>query len=210
MKKVVISLFVLFIGLMANAALRPDKVSDIPQGMIGVYQLNNDIEVYSKPDKKSDMIFQKKWNYSTVSSQDWTDNFFAIMNEKKECSYLYARDLDEDFVEVLYNKQKGLYGWVYKSDSFQFLPWITFYNLYGRKYGLKFLKEAPQSVYVLYSRPNKDSQLLARLNRPIEIRLTNIQGNWALVTVLDIESVKTGYVQWRGEKGELYLFPLGL
>ena len=111
-------------------------------------------------------------------------------------------------MQVIYNKQTKESGWVYKEDNFQFLPWITFYNMYGRKYGLKVLKEAPDSVMELHTKSDKNSQSISKLNRPREIRLTAIQGNWALVTALDIEGVaKTGYIQWRGENGELYLFP---
>ena len=80
--------------------------------------------------------------------------------------------------------------------------------MYGRKYGLKILKDAPDFVYDVHSRSDKESQLLGKLNRPKEIRLTAIQGNWALVTALDLGGkVNTGFIRWRGDNGELYLFP---
>ena len=123
-------------------------------------------------------------------------------------AFIYATDLDEDFVQIMYDKKKQNTGWAYKEDNFQFLPWITFYNMYGRKYGLKLLKGVPESVLELYSASSEDAQVLGKLNRPREIRLTAIQGNWALITALDIEGVaKTGYIRWRGNSGELYLFP---
>lgn len=209
MKKFLISLFfICLIVLPAAADIMPYKVSDVPEGTIGVYQTTNSLKVYDKPDKKSSVLFQKNWSYVSVSGSDFAEQLFAVLKEKKELSFVYATDMDEDFVQVLFNKSKNTSGWAYKEDNFQFLPWITFYNMYGRKYGLKMLKGAPPSVLNVHSKSDKESQIIAKLNRPKEIRLTAIQGNWALVTSLDIEgAAKTGYIQWRGENGELYLFP---
>lgn len=208
MKKLFIALM-LFFSLVstAYADLIPARVSDIPLGTLGVYQPSNSLKLYSKPDTKSNTLFNKAWNYMSVEASDYADTLFAVLIPKKELSFIYATDIDEDFVQVMFNKQKKLTGWAYKEDNFQFMPWITFYNMYGRKYGLKLLKGAPDSVLELHSNSSKESQAIAKLNRPKEIRFTAIQGNWALVTVLDIETAKTGYIQWRGENGELYLFP---
>lgn len=208
MKKLFIALM-LFFSLVsrAYADLIPAMVSDIPLGTLGVYQPANSLKLYSKPDIKSNTLFNKTWNYISVENLDYADTLFAVLIPKKGLSFIYATDIDEDFVQVLFNKQKKLTGWAYKEDNFQFMPWITFYNMYGRKYGLKLLKGVPDSILELHSNSSKESQAIAKLNRPKEIRFTAIQGNWALVTVLDIETAKTGYIQWRGENGELYLFP---
>ena len=208
MKKLFIALM-LFFSLVstAYADLIPARVNDVPLGSLGVYQPATSLKLYSKPDIKSNTLFNKTWNYMSVETSDYADTLFAVLIPKKELSFIYATDIDEDFVQVMFNKQKKLTGWAYKEDNFQFMPWITFYNMYGRKYGLKLLKGAPDTVLELHSNSNKESQAIAKLNRPKEIRFTAIQGNWALVTVLDIETAKTGYIQWRGENGELYLFP---
>lgn len=208
MKKLFIALM-LFFSLVstAYADLIPARVNDVPLGSLGVYQPATSLKLYSKPDIKSNTLFNKTWNYMSVETSDYADTLFAVLIPKKELSFIYATDIDEDFVQVMFNKQKKLTGWAYKEDNFQFMPWITFYNMYGRKYGLKLLKGTPDSVLELHSNSSKESQAIAKLNRPKEIRFTAIQGNWALVTVLDIETAKTGYIQWRGENGELYLFP---
>lgn len=209
MKKIILSLLCLVIfTLSASANIVPAKVSDIPLGTVGVYQPTTSLNIYSKADKNSKMIYNKTWNYLNVETTSYADNLFSVLLPKKELSFVYATDMDEDFVQVIYNKQNKALGWVYKEDSFQFLPWITFYNMYGRKYGLRILKESPNSIMDLHSKSDKNSQTIDKLNRPREIRLTAIQGNWALVTALDIEGIaKTGYIQWRGENGELFLFP---
>ncbi len=209
MKKVFITLLMIWcISMQAWADVIPYKVSDIPVGTLGVYQSTNGLRVYSNPDKKSNILFDKKWSYLTINSTDYVDSLFALLLTKKELAYVYANDIDEDFVQVIYNKKLKLNGWAYKEDDFQFLPWITFYNMYGRKYGLKLLKDSPMSVLNVHSRSDKESQIIGKLNRPKEIRFTTIQGNWALVTALNIDnSVCTGFIQWRGENGELYYFP---
>ena len=209
MKKfLILVLIILSITLQAWADILPYKVTDVPIGTLGVYQATNSIKVYSKPDIKSSTLFDNKWSYLNVSSTSYADNLFAILLPKKELSFVYATDIDEDFVQVIYDKKLKSNGWAFKEDNFQFLPWITFYNMYGRKYGLKLLKDSPVSVLNVHSRSDKNSQIIGKLNRPKEIRFTTIQGNWALVTALNIDnSVCTGFIQWRGENGELYYFP---
>ena len=98
--------------------------------------------------------------------------------------------------------------WVYKNDDFQFLPWINFYNMYGRKYGLQLLKNIPLNINDIHSEPDDNAQILGKMVRPKQIRLTAIEGNWALVSVLDVSCyTNTGYIQWRDINGQFYLFP---
>lgn len=209
MKKIIsVLLLSLIFALSANANIIPSSVEDIPIGTLGVYQPTTMLKVFSKPDNNSKILFCKNWNYLNLETSNYADTLFSILIPAKELAFVYATDIDEDYVQVIYNKKMSLSGWAYKEDNFQFLPWITFYNMYGRKYGLKLLKGIPNQVLELHSKSDKSSQAIAKLNMPREIRLTVIQGNWALVTALDIEGVaKTGYIQWRGENGELYLFP---
>ncbi len=209
MKKLLLSLlFALLTVIPVYADIVPVRVTDVPVGVLGVYQPTNLLKVFEKPDSKSNVLFQKKWSYVTVSETDYAYNLFAVLKDKKDLSFVYATDMDEDYVKVVYDKSKNLQGWAYKEDEFQFLPWITFYNMYGRKYGLKILKDAPDFVYDVHSRSDNDSQVIGKITRPKEIRLTAVQGNWVLVTVLNLgDKVSTGFVRWRGDNGEIYLFP---
>ena len=85
---------------------------------------------------------------------------------------------------------------------------MNFYNMYGRKYGLYILKGAPESVKNIKSAPDESSQFIAEMNMPTKIKLNVIRGNWALVSVLDLDRTpKTGYIRWRGDDGIHYLFP---
>ena len=90
----------------------------------------------------------------------------------------------------------------------QFLPWLNFYNLYGRKYGLRLLKDAPDEIEVLHAKSEDNSQTVSKLNYVKQIKLTAMRGNWALVSVFDLDKVpKTGYMRWRSSEGVIYAFP---
>lgn len=207
-KKIVILLciFILSVGN-AFANVLPTTSSEIPQRSIGLYQVNQRIVVYEKPNCSSKVIFDRQINYSTMLGAK-IDNMFAVLIPDKELSYVYATDADEDWVEIIYDKTKNLKGWVYKNDDFQFLPWINFYNMYGRKYGLQLLKNTPLNINDIHSEPDDNSQILGKIVRPKQIRLTAIEGNWALVSILDVSCyTNTGYIQWRDINGQFYLFP---
>ena len=93
-------------------------------------------------------------------------------------------------------------------DRMQFLPWLTFYNLYGRKYGLRLFNDAPDSIKTLHTQTDDISQNLSKLQYVKQIKVTAIRGNWALVSVFDIDKTpKTGYLRWRTETGKIYAFP---
>ena len=80
--------------------------------------------------------------------------------------------------------------------------------MYGKKYGLYILKGAPDCVKTMKSATDKQSQTVATMNLPTKINLNIIRGNWALVSVMDMDKApKTGYIRWRGDDGVKYLFP---
>jgi hypothetical protein len=137
------------------------------------------------------------------------DNVFALLLNEKKLGFLYVVDIgDEGWVEVIYNKKSNAKGWVHISDQMQFLPWRNFYNLYGRKYGLRMLKDAPKDLEVLRAKSEDLSQIVAKFNYVKQIKLTVIRGNWALVSVQDLDKVpKTGYLKWREKDGTIYVFP---
>ena len=137
------------------------------------------------------------------------DSVFALLLNEKHLGFLYVSDIGDDgWVEVIYDKKTGAKGWVNTEDRFQFLPWLIFYNMYGRKYGLRLLKDAPEEIEVLKARSEDLSQTVATIRYVKQINLTAIRGNWALVSVFDIDKTpKTGYLKWRGQDGTIYAFP---
>ncbi len=184
----------------------PFYINSIPQKTLGVYQIDKDLTVYSHPDSNSHPIrlFQFTYNPEIMPS-----NMFAFLINEKKLGFLYVTDIeDEGWIEVIYDKQTGARGWVQANDKLQFLPWINFYNLYGRKYGIRILKDAPKEIYTLYSQCEDNSQGLSKLNYVQKIKLTKVSGNWMLVTVMDLDKTpKSGWLKWRDSDGKIYAIP---
>ena len=209
-KSILFFTFVLLSTLMAYASIVPTSVSDIPSSTIGVYQTDKKVTVYSEPDSKSAVVYETEISYSKMIGRD-ADNMFAILVPEKDLGYLYVTDTsdDESWVQVIYDKEGGRKGWVYKNDDFQFMPWVNFYNLYGRKYGLSMLKSDVLQIKGVFSNPDDNAHVLGKISRPKLIHMTSIEGIWMLVSILDMSgNTITGYIRWRDSSGAFFLFPV--
>lgn len=205
MKKFLIILSMLLaLPVMADTA--PFYVNSIPKGMLGLYQTDKNLILYSHPDANSDIV--KKFEFS-YDPETMPDGVFATLINEKKLGFMYVSDIgDEGWVQLVYDKRTGAKGWVMVADRMQFLPWLNFYNLYGRKYGLRFMKDAPADLKVLRAKSEDNSQTVSKLNYIKQIKLTVMRGNWALVSVCDLDKVpKTGFLRWRGDDGTIYAFP---
>ena len=196
----------LFLALPAFADTMPFYMDSIPKRTLGLYQTDSGLSLYSEPNEKSNVIKKMTFSYNPESMPD---KVFAVLINEKKLGFLYVTDIGDDgWVEVIYDKRTGAKGWVQTADSMQFQPWRNFYNLYGRKYGLRILKDAPEDIEVLKAKSEDLSQTVSKLNYVQQIKLTVIRGNWALVTAFDLDKTpKTGYLKWRGDNGEIYAFP---
>ena len=205
MKKFLISLCMI-LSLPVFADTMPFYMDSIPKQMLGLYQTDNEILLYSHPDANSNVIKRMVFSYNPEAMPD---NTFAVLINEKKLGFLYVSDIgDEGWVQVIYNKSTGAKGWVQTQDRMQFLPWLNFYNLYGKKYGLRLLKDTPEDIEVLKSKPEELSQIVSKLNYIKQIKLTVMRGNWALVSVQDLDNIpKTGYLRWRSDEGTIYAFP---
>ncbi len=205
MKKFLIIL-AMMLTLPVFADTMPFYVGSIPEGVIGMYQTDKELTLYSHPEANSQVI--KKMDFS-YNPETMPDSVFAVLINDKKLGFLYVSDIDEDgWVQVIYDKQTSARGWVQTVDRMQFLPWLNFYNLYGRKYGLRLMKDAPDDTKVLRAKAEDLSQNVSKLNYIKQIKLTTIRGNWALVSVFDLDKTpKTGYLRWRSNDGVIYAFP---
>ena len=205
MKKVFL-IIAMFLMLPAFADVMPYYMESIPKDAIGMYQTGDSITIFSHPEANSEVIKQMNFSYKP---ETMPDSVFALLLNNKKLGFLYVSDIgDEGWVEVIYNKQSGAKGWVKTEDRFQFLPWLSFYNMYGRKYGLRLLKDTPDEIEVLHAKSEDLSQNVGKLRYVKQIRLTAVRGNWALVSVVDIDQTpKTGYMRWRSNEGVIYAFP---
>ena len=205
MKKSLIIL-AMFLALPVFADTLPFYMDSIPKSALGLYQTDNEIVLYSHPEANSSMIKKMEFSYNP---ETMPDRVFAVLINEKNLGFLYVTDIgDEGWVEVIYDKRTGAKGWTQVKDQMQFLPWRNFYNLYGRKYGLRMLKDAPKDLEVLRAKSEDLSQIVAKFNYVKQIKLTVIRGNWALVSIQDLdETPKTGYLKWREKDGTIYAFP---
>ena len=205
MKKFLIILC-LFFMMPVFADTMPFYMNSIPKNSLGMYQTGDSIKIFSHPEANSRVVKELEFSYNP---ETMPDNVFAVLLNEKKLGFLYVSDVGDDgWVEVIYNKKTGAKGWVQTEDRFQFLPWLSFYNMYGRKYGLRIMKDAPEDVEVLHAKAEDLSQNLSTLRYVKQIKLTVVRGNWALVSVVDIDKTpKTGYMKWRDTDGTIYAFP---
>ncbi|MEE3349211.1 MAG: hypothetical protein VZR09_04150 [Candidatus Gastranaerophilaceae bacterium] len=210
MKKTVLSLFTfLLISVAAMAAnVIPEDVSISNTNTFGVYQVGNSIVLYSEPDENSAVKEKIVWSKDNVIPQNLRkQDLFVLYLEKSDFALMAVTDETEDWVEVIYNSSTGDRGWIKKDDPYKFNTWVNFYNMYGRKYGLKILKGSPESVTYMYGSPDSQKKI-STINHPSMINLNFVRGNWMLVTVVDIDRTpKTGFIRWRSDDGIKYLFP---
>lgn len=193
--------------MQVNADILPRETKDINPKSIGLYQLPLKITVYSSPDLKSDILYQANWDYKTFnSSSGVAEDFFLVLIQNKELAYVQVTDYNDEWVEILYDKNSNKKGWV-KSEDLRFMTWRNFYNIYGRKYGLYFMKGAPVIVKNLHGSTDDSSAIIEKINKPSKIKLTVIKGNWALVTAVENNLGKTGYIRWRSDDGLIFIFP---
>ena len=212
MKKILITLIILvFTPLFALGAenVVPEYVSLGYNNTFGLYQAPNEIVIYKEPDESSNLVHSISWIGSQIFPEAVEPKeLFVVYLPEKNLGMLAVTDETEDWVEVIYNNRTGSRGWIKKDDPYRFMSWIMFYNMYGRKYGLRLLKESPSFVKELYSSTEENAQIVGTINVPQKINLTAIRGNWALVSVFDIDKTpKTGYVRWRSDKGVKFYFP---
>jgi SH3-like domain-containing protein len=187
----------------------PQYVSIEQTNTLGLYQAPNEIVLYSEPDEASTIINSIGWIGSQIfPASEKPQNLFVVYLPNKNLGLLAVVDESEYWVQVIYNNLTGAKGWIKKDDPYRFMTWITFYNMYGKKYGLNLMKEAPSEAKNIHASTDDKSQIVGTINMPQKINLTAIKGNWALVSVYDMDRTpKTGYVRWRSDKGVKYYFP---
>lgn len=187
----------------------PQYVSIQQTNTLGLYQAPNEIMLYKEPSEASTLVHSISWIGEKIFPESVRpQDLFVVYVPSKNLAYLAVTDETEDWVQVIYNNSTGAKGWIKKDDPYRFSTWVMFYNMYGKKYGLNLLKEAPDSAKDLHVATDDKSQIVGTINMPKKINLNLVRGNWALVSVMDIDRTpKTGYVRWRSDKGVKYYFP---
>lgn len=211
MKKFLLILSILLMLPLSGycADVVPQYVSIQQTNTLGLYQAPNEIMLYKEPSEASTLVHSISWIGEKIFPESVRpQDLFVVYIPTKNLAYLAVTDETEDWVQVIYNNSTGAKGWIKKDDPYRFSTWVMFYNMYGKKYGLNLLKEAPESAKDLHVATDDKSQIVGTINMPKKINLNLVRGNWALVSVMDIDRTpKTGYVRWRSDKGVKYYFP---
>ena len=211
MKKILLILAILLLmpvkGFCENVV--PQYVSIEHTNTLGVYQAPSEIVLYKEPSEASTIIHSISWIGDKIFPESIkARELFVVFIPNKNLGLLAVTDETENWVEVIYNNATGDKGWIKKEDPYRFSTWVMFYNMYGKKYGLNLLKEAPPEAKDLHTSTDEKSQIVGTINMPQKINLNVMRGNWALVSVMDIDRTpKTGYVRWRSDNGVKYYFP---
>ena len=212
MKKLLLLFILLFnLTLPVKAKVMPYYVNSINPNSIGVFQTQNKIRVYKEPNEKSELLFEVNWDKESFNCPEVSaGNLFAVFFPKKDLAFLTVIDEneDEEWVQISFNKDGLKNGWVKKYDRYRFMNWRTFFNLYGRKYGLYYLKDTPDEYKVMYGTPAKDAKSIGKITMPQTLKLTSVSGNWLLIIAYDIDKYqKIGWIKWRNISGQIFLFP---
>lgn len=190
----------------------PTYTSTVPKNVYGFLQVESTFDVYKQPNSASKLIDTVRWNTDEVvlnkGKIDPTE-LFAVLVPHKNYAFCYVLDEEDGWYKILYDKEHFKTGWTKASKPEDFWRLKDFYTYFGKKSSLYFLRDADKKLKTLKSAPSDDSQSLQGFSITRNIKLIVIKGNWALVSVVDLESKvpKTGYVKWRGADGSLFLFP---
>lgn len=176
---------------------------------VGLYQVGDDITIYKEPHDDAQILYRVRWNKEEFFPNTiGAEKFFVLFLPEKELALVGVTDITDDWVEIVYDNYSGKTGWIKKDDPYKFMTWINFYNTYGKKYGLRLLKSAPDTCKDMKASPEEMSKTISTMNMPQKINLNVIRGNWALVSVMDLDKMpKTGYIRWRSDDGVRYFFP---
>ncbi|MBQ9688607.1 hypothetical protein IJV79_03105 [bacterium] len=196
-------------ALPSFASVRPDSVDDINPKSIGVYQAENSITIHKEANENSPVLLKFAWNEGGIGSADISErDVFTVFYPEKNLAFFSVMDENDDlsWVQIVYNHNKT--GWIKVSDTYRYTNWRNFFNNYGRKYGLTYLRDAAPTSKTLYGSPDESSTIITTVTLPKAIKLTNISGNWALCIIYDIDHTqKIGWLRWRTTDGHVFLFP---
>lgn len=176
---------------------------------IGLYQIGDDVRIYKEPNEESQILYRVRWNQDEFFPNEiGAENFFVVFLPNKSLELVAVTDMTDDWIEIIYDNSTGKTGWIKMDDPYKFMTWINFYNIYGKKYGLTLLGGAPEYCKDIKATTENLAKTISTINHPSKIKLNVIRGNWALVSVMDLDKTpKTGYVRWRSDDGVRYFFP---
>lgn len=202
---------VMFLSLPVFADVMPYYSSSISRDIIGFIQVPESFNIYSSPSQGSDLLETISWNKTEVKLKDGflePGETFSVLLYDQRIAFCSVLDEENGWYKVIYDKKNNLSGWFKPAIPQDFWNLRDFYSSFGRKYGLYYFKDIPSSKKNIYSAASDEAQKIDGFDFAKFIKLVIIRGNWALVSVVDLDNQpKTGFVKWRTAEGDLYLFP---
>lgn len=214
MKKIklflILSLFLLF-NTPVFADVMPYYTGALSKSTIGFLQVPQSFTLYSFPRTDSQIVENISWTNTEISLNNRTiepSTFFAVQIQNKNLAYCMVIDFNEDWYKIIYDKENAKSGWIKIEKEDDFWSLKDFYNFYGKKYGLYYMKNIDYNKRGMYSGADKSAQKLNGFTYIRAIKMNKLSGNWILATVLDIDNLpKIGYIQWREDDGTIIIFP---
>lgn len=202
---------VILFNLPVKADVLPLYTGIITESAIGFVQVPKSFSLYLYPRSDAEIVETVKWNNTEVRYKNAIlepYRLFAVQVTNKDLAFCTVIDMQDDWYKIVYDKLHNKSAWIKPEKEEDFWSLKDFYSYYGRRYGLYYMKNIDYRKRGIYSGASMASQKLGGFTLIKSIRLNKLSGNWALVTVIDIDKLpKIGYIQWRESDGTIILFP---
>lgn len=215
MKKIItLFLFTFFCSAcFASMEVMPYYINSIKRTGIGFTAVTSPLVMRQEPNDDAKILETLNFDYKNepaclINKQRCAmDDIFAAYKQERKLAFLSTIDETQGWSLVCFNQtEKPICGWV-KEDRNKYYTWPEFFNYYGKKYGLYFLKDVQKTDRILYSAPVKQINSTGSVEMAKHIAPWLVQGNWVLVKVLDFgNTAKTGWLNYRDNGGKIKLF----
>lgn len=207
-----------------NIGFSPDKYPSDKDFGLGAYFAPKTIEIYEAPDEKSAVKEILTWKFASVQLDSLTETIndpnkvFIAYYPFKEIAVMAVNDQVDDWLEIIYDHENNLKGWVslktqinktqYNPFIGNFYTWFDFMQKVAYPRGLYFLPGVAEDSKKLRGQPSDEAKPINMDNTYIRsMNMKMVRGNWMLVKIIDIsEDSPYGWVRWRDEDGKLMIF----
>lgn len=211
LKFLIICTILFFLNMPAIADVMPLYTGIISKEAIGFLQVPKSFNLYLYPRYDSQIVETVKWNNTEVqykNSEAEPHRLFAAQVQSRNYAFCTVIDEQDDWYKIIYDKKDNKSAWIKAEKQEDFWGLKDFYSYYGRRHGLYYMKNIDYRKRGIYSGADALSQKLGGFTLIKSIKLNKVSGNWALVTVIDLEGMpKIGYIQWRESDGSIIIFP---
>jgi len=211
LKYIFVLILILFLNLSAKADVIPLYTGVINKAAIGFLQVPQNFNLHLYPRIDSEIVETVNWtdteiDYSKTVAEP--HRFFAVRIQSKNIAFCTVVDMQDNWYKIVYDKLYNKTAWIKVDKEDDFWGLKDFYSYFGRRYGLYYMKNIDYRKRGIYSGAELTSQKLGGFTLIKSIKLNKLSGNWALVTITDLDKLpKIGYIQWRESDGTIILFP---